>query len=80
MREKKNFIEIDYSIDKPFRNFGLGTYIVKKALYKISRSSFFRNKVIIARVNKNNLASVSIFKKLNFKEKKLNQNFVEFYL
>ena len=61
---KKNFYYIDYSIDKAFRNLGLGKLIIKESIKKFIK----RNNTIIAEVKKANLKSIKIFRSLNFNE------------
>ena len=66
--KKKNFYHLDYSIDKAFRNLGLGKLIIKESIKKFIK----RNNTIIAEVKKANLKSIKIFQSLNFKEIKNN--------
>ena len=54
--------EIDYSIDKNYRNLGLGKIILEKGIKKFKNASF------IARVKNDNIASKRTFEILGFKK------------
>lgn len=78
--KKRNFFEIDYSIDKPFRGFGMGNYIVNTTLLNVRKKLDFKKKDIVAYVNNSNIASYKIFKNLNFKIEFVNKDFTKFVL
>lgn len=59
--------EIDYSIDKNYRNLGFGKIILEKGIKK------FKNATFIAKVKNDNIASKRTFELLGFKKSK-NEN------
>jgi len=70
---------IDFSIDMSIRGQGFGYEIVKEGIIKIEEQKL-KFKLIIAKVLVTNIASIRIFRKLNFSEKYLeNRNVLMFY-
>lgn len=73
--KKDGFLEISYSIAKSFRGKGWGKHLVSMVISKWPESTFR------AIVRKENIASVQIFRALNFKEtydQNLSENFLIF--
>jgi RimJ/RimL family protein N-acetyltransferase len=58
--------EIDYSIDKQFRNKGLGSRMLKLAIDDLKKEQKANN--IIGKVKNHNIASKKIFLQIGFKE------------
>lgn len=56
-----NIWNIDYSVDKNYRNLGLGKLILESGLLKMGSGEFF------AQVKRSNIQSISIFQSLGFK-------------
>ncbi len=56
--------EVHYSIAPEFRRYGLGSTMLKNALFRLKREGVSAR--IFGRVKKNNIASNKIFEKLNF--------------
>ena len=62
--KEKNFISVDYSLDRKFRGLGLGKKILSMAIKKIKKT---KKNNLIGKVKKNNIRSVKVFKSLGFK-------------
>ena len=69
MNQIKKEILIDISIDSYFRGRGLGKQILKKGLKKI-KNELKNSYIFVAEIKKKNIASVSIFSNIGFKQKK----------
>lgn len=65
---------IDYSIDKQFRGYGLGKVVLTKSIEYLCNNQPKKFINLVANVKKNNKASISIFKKLGFKKSKINES------
>lgn len=65
---------IDYSIDKQFRGYGLGKIVLTKSIQYLCNNQPKKFINLVANVKKNNKASISIFKKLGFKITKINES------
>lgn len=59
-----DFWEIDYSIDKQYRGFGLGRKIIELSLTKFNLGDKLR-----AFVKRENISSIKVFEKLSFTQK-----------
>ncbi len=78
---KAKEIIIDYSVDMFCRNRGLGNFIIQNMLKFIKKNkTFYKNRKIVAIVNRRNFMSVSIFIKHNFIKQNMNNKFFKFTL
>jgi UDP-2,4-diacetamido-2,4,6-trideoxy-beta-L-altropyranose hydrolase len=68
---------INYSVDESFRGYGVGSLICKQAVEEIRK---FSNSRINAHVKKENIASIRVFEKLNFKVDEERNGYVYFSL
>ena len=76
LEKDKNNVLIDYAVEKNYRNRGYGLMLIKDCLENKGKDKIFK-----AVVHKKNIASINIFKKLNFKIKEYleNKNFYLFF-
>jgi len=76
LEKKRKFYYLSYLILPKFRRKGYGFNSIKKFLKLIKQDSKILK--IMANVNKNNYASIKIFKKLNFIVKNVRLNIITF--
>ena len=76
LEKDKNNVLIDYAVEKNYRNRGYGLMLIKDCLENKGKDKIFK-----AVVHKKNIASINIFKKLNFKIEEYleNKNFYLFF-
>jgi UDP-2,4-diacetamido-2,4,6-trideoxy-beta-L-altropyranose hydrolase len=68
---------INYSVDENFRGYGVGSFICNMAIEEIRKVS---NSRINALVKRENIASIRVFERLNFKIDKERDGYVYFSL
>ena len=60
---------IDYSVDKQFRNKGLGQVILYNAIYSLYEEGYGNGEILLfAQVKQSNISSIKVFNNLNFKQ------------
>ena len=70
--------DISISILEEFRGKGFAGEVLSLAIRKVRQSK--KTKYLLAEIHKNNLSSIKLFEKLNFKFKTKNGNWLKYFL